>query len=72
MRAVVQRVRRAEVAVGDEVVGRIAVGWLVLLGVAPNDAQKEVEWLADKVANRDGTDQGTALRADPDSAAAIA
>jgi D-tyrosyl-tRNA(Tyr) deacylase len=51
MRAVVQRVRRAEVAVGDEVVGRVGTGWLVLLGVAPGDSQNDVEWLADKVAN---------------------
>jgi D-tyrosyl-tRNA(Tyr) deacylase len=51
MRAVVQRVRHAEVAVGGAVVGRIAAGWLVLLGVAPTDTPKEVAWLADKVAN---------------------
>lgn len=51
MRAVVQRVRQADVTVGGEVVGRIGPGWLVLLGVAPADTQKEVDWLADKVAN---------------------
>src|SRR5436190_7069096 len=51
MRAVLQRVRRAKVAVGDEVTGEIAAGWLVLLGVAPADTQKEVDWLAEKVAN---------------------
>jgi D-tyrosyl-tRNA(Tyr) deacylase len=51
MRAVVQRVRHADVAVDGECVGRIDVGWLVLLGVSPTDTQKEVDWLADKVAN---------------------
>jgi D-tyrosyl-tRNA(Tyr) deacylase len=51
MRAVLQRVRRAKVTVGDEITGEIAAGWLVLLGVAPADTQKEVNWLADKVAN---------------------
>jgi D-tyrosyl-tRNA(Tyr) deacylase len=51
MRAVLQRVRRAKVTVGDEITGEIAAGWLVLLGVAPSDTQKEVNWLADKVAN---------------------
>ena len=51
MRAVVQRVRHAEVAVDGAVVGRIAAGWLVLLGVAPTDTPKEVAWLADKIAN---------------------
>ena len=35
----------------DEVTGEIAHGWLVLLGVGPDDTQKAVTWLADKVAN---------------------
>jgi D-tyrosyl-tRNA(Tyr) deacylase len=51
MRAVVQRVSRASVTVADAVVGEIASGWLVLLGVAPDDSQKQVDWLAEKIAN---------------------
>ncbi|WP_439625818.1 D-aminoacyl-tRNA deacylase [Gemmata sp.] len=51
MRAVLQRVERAQVAVGGAVTGEVGVGWLVLLGVAPGDTQKQVDWLADKVAN---------------------
>lgn len=51
MRAVLQRVTRATVAVHGELVGTVARGWLVLLGVAPGDTQKEVEWLAEKVAH---------------------
>jgi D-tyrosyl-tRNA(Tyr) deacylase len=51
MRAVLQRVSRAKVTVGTEVTGEIAAGWLVLLGVGPTDTQKQVEWLAEKVAN---------------------
>jgi D-tyrosyl-tRNA(Tyr) deacylase len=51
MRAVLQRVRRAKVTVGEEITGEIAAGWLVLLGVAPADTQKDVGWLAEKVAN---------------------
>jgi D-tyrosyl-tRNA(Tyr) deacylase len=51
MRAVLQRVRRASVTVGDEVTGEIAAGWLVLLGIAPADSRKEIDWLADKIAN---------------------
>ena len=51
MRAVLQRVRRAKVTVSTEVAGEIAAGWLVLLGVAPADTRKDVDWLADKVAN---------------------
>ena len=49
MRAVVQRVRSARVIVGDEVVGAIDRGLLVLLGVAPNDTAAEGQWLADKI-----------------------
>jgi D-tyrosyl-tRNA(Tyr) deacylase len=51
MRAVLQRVSRAKVTVDAEVAGQIGRGWLVLLGVAPGDGKKEIDWLADKVAN---------------------
>ena len=51
MRAVLQRVRRARVTVGDDVTDEVGVGWLVLLGVAPTDTRKDVDWLADKVVN---------------------
>ena len=49
MRAVVQRVRSARVLVGDEIVGAVGRGLLVLLGVAPTDSGAEVQWLADKI-----------------------
>ena len=51
MRAVIQRVRRAKVTVAGELTGEIAAGWLVLLGIAPNDAQKDIDSLAEKVVN---------------------
>jgi D-tyrosyl-tRNA(Tyr) deacylase len=51
MRAVLQRVSRAKVTVGDEITGEISLGWLLLLGIAPDDSSKEVDWLAEKVAN---------------------
>ena len=51
MRAVLQRVRRAKVTVDGAVVGEIAAGWLVLLGVGPTDTAAHADWLADKVAN---------------------
>jgi D-aminoacyl-tRNA deacylase len=51
MRAVVQRVRRAKVTVGDEITGEITTGWLLLLGIAADDTQKDVDWLAEKIAN---------------------
>jgi len=50
MRAVVQRVTEASVTVGDETTGRIGAGLLILLGVAAEDTQQDVIWLAGKVA----------------------
>src|SRR4051812_49001145 len=51
MRAVLQRVRRARVAVGDEVTGEIGTGLLVLLGVTHADTAAGAAWLAEKVVN---------------------
>jgi D-tyrosyl-tRNA(Tyr) deacylase len=51
MRAVVQRVTEAEVRVGDEVVGNIGAGLLVLLGVRSDDSPVDAEYVADKLAN---------------------
>ena len=48
MRAVVQRVSRASVTVGGEVVGQIGRGLLVLLGVEPDDTDADARQLADK------------------------
>jgi D-tyrosyl-tRNA(Tyr) deacylase len=50
MRAVVQRVSRVSVKVGGEVVGRIGLGLLVLLGVAQDDSESDADYLADKIA----------------------
>jgi D-tyrosyl-tRNA(Tyr) deacylase len=49
MRAVVQRVSRARVVVGEEVAGEIGRGLLVLLGVAKTDTAEQAVWLADKI-----------------------
>lgn len=50
MRAVVQRVSRASVKVGDEVTGEIGKGLLVLLGVAQEDTEADADYLAEKIA----------------------
>ena len=49
MRAVVQRVSRTQVRVGEEVVGKIGPGLLVLLGVANTDSQADADYLAEKI-----------------------
>jgi len=46
---VVQRVRRAQVSVGEELVGKIDAGSLVLLGVGKDDTPADAEYLAAKV-----------------------
>lgn len=51
MRAVVQRVSRAKVTVGEELTGEIGRGLLVLLGVSVRDAEKDAIYLVDKVLN---------------------
>ena len=50
MKAILQRVKFAKVEVDGEVVGEIGNGFLVLLGVAREDDQREAEVLADKIA----------------------
>ena len=49
MRAVVQRVLGASVAVADETVGEIGPGLLVYVGVTHDDGPAEIAWLARKV-----------------------
>ncbi len=51
MRAVVQRVSSARVHVDEDTVGEIGKGVVVLLGIAPEDADPEAKWLAEKVGN---------------------
>jgi len=48
MRAVVQRVSRARVTVGEELAGEIGRGLLVLLGVATDDGPQDADYLAEK------------------------
>jgi D-tyrosyl-tRNA(Tyr) deacylase len=49
LKAVLQRVRSASVAVGGRQIARIGPGLLVLLGVAAGDGDAEVDWLARKI-----------------------
>ena len=51
MKAVVQRVTHAEVSVDGKIVGSCGHGFMVLLGVAEGDTQKEAELLCKKIVN---------------------
>lgn len=51
MRAVLQRVSRAEVRVDGEVVGAIGTGLVALVGVKPGDGPDQVALLARKIAD---------------------
>ncbi len=51
MRAVVQRVKKAEVKVNKKVVVSIDKGVLIFLGVAKEDSEKDCEYLANKIAH---------------------
>jgi D-tyrosyl-tRNA(Tyr) deacylase len=59
MRAVVQRVTRAEVRVDGAVVGAVGRGLMVLLGVGPTDTPASAAWMADRLA-------GLRIFADPE------
>ena len=51
MRAVVTRVREASVTIEGHVNGAIGQGFLVLLGVGPNDTEAVCDKLAEKICN---------------------
>src|SRR5260370_41536235 len=49
VRAVVQRVSEASVAVDGKVTGAVGAGLCVLLGVGTQDSEDDARWIADKV-----------------------
>src|SRR6266550_572340 len=51
MRAVVQRVSRARVAVNGKVTGEIAAGLMILIGVGRDDTSAIALTMAEKIAN---------------------
>ena len=51
MRAVVTRVSSASVSIAGETVGAIEKGYLVLLGVGPQDTEAVADKLAEKICN---------------------
>ena len=51
MRAVIQRVSRAEVHSGGNTAGRTGLGFAVLVGVQRGDSEEDAHYIADKIAN---------------------
>ncbi len=51
MRALIQRVARASVTVGDDLVGEIGPGLVVLLGIGREDGEPEARYVIDKTVN---------------------
>lgn len=49
MRAVIQRVSVAQVAVDQQVVGVIGAGLVILLGIHRSDTDTDLIWMADKI-----------------------
>jgi len=49
MRAVLQRVSNASVSINNEETGSIQKGLLILIGIADNDDQADIDWLVKKI-----------------------
>jgi len=49
MKLVVQRVSRAKLTVGKELISEIGPGYFVLLGITNGDTEKEADFLAEKL-----------------------
>lgn len=50
MRVLLQRVSRAEVRVDHRVVGKIGIGYCLLVGFTAGDDEPRLAWMADKIA----------------------
>ena len=49
MRCVIQRVTSASVSIDGNVVGRCGKGYMILIGVSAEDAQKDLDYMASKI-----------------------
>jgi D-tyrosyl-tRNA(Tyr) deacylase len=49
VKVVVQRVSRAEVRIGGKAVGKIGLGFVLLVGFAHADSEDALTWMADKI-----------------------
>ena len=51
MKVVIQRVSHASVTINSTIKSAIQKGFLVLLGIAPDDVQEDIDWLVKKIVN---------------------
>lgn len=51
MKAVIQRVKSAKVEVDNKVTGEIGLGYLILLGVGPEDNKEKADAMVEKISN---------------------
>ena len=51
MRVVIQRVKRASVAIDNNIEGQIASGVLIFLGIVAEDTFEDIKWLSKKISN---------------------
>lgn len=51
MRVVLQRVNHAAVRIDGETVGQIQKGYLLLVGLAPEDTDERLDWMVHKIVN---------------------
>ena len=49
MKVVIQRVTSASVKINNQLHGQIGKGMLILLGIAPDDTNADIEWLCHKI-----------------------
>ena len=51
MRVVIQRVYEASVSIDSQVTGQINKGYMILVGICPEDNQEDIQWLTQKIIN---------------------
>lgn len=49
MRVLIQRVKNASVRINDNEIAKISHGLVLMLGIAKGDAEKDIDYLADKI-----------------------
>jgi D-tyrosyl-tRNA(Tyr) deacylase len=51
MRVVIQRVSEASVSIDSQITGQISRGFMILVGICPEDNLVDIQWLTQKIVN---------------------